>query len=317
MTKDAVSVIIPTRRRPEFLERALRSVLAQSYAATDIIVVDDNADEPELRSRTETVVNRVRSETESETQLTLLQPIRPLGGAAARNRGAACADGEYLAFLDDDDWWLREKLDLQLKAFVSLRNTAATPGLVYTSRRIVDPEGRTKRVRLAEHRGWITETLLENNVIGTTSCAMIRRDVFEELGGFDEDLPAQQDADLWLRLAARYSIELVSQPVTVQQEHAEGRISRRFDAKSCGLEMFFKKHYGQISKRPHVLAAHSMRIGTHYLKHGRPFRGRRWMLQALFASPSSRALKRLVFGLGSRPGEFSKPETMPTQGDSR
>jgi len=294
-----VSVVVPSHQRPHQLERALRSVFAQTYPPTEVLIVDDNASDPAIRSQTEQVVESVDSRLSKKLTLRYLAPSEALGGAAARNYGVARSHGDLIAFLDDDDWWLSEKLRLQVKLFeAAATGTQAPVGLVYTSRRIVDPDGKAKRTRSGVHRGWIADVLLEENVIGTTSCAMVRRDVFDEVGGFDETLPSRQDVDLWLRIAMRHQIDFVVEPVTVQQEHHEGRISRRFEAKSRGLEMFVKKHYPLLVERPHVLASHYMRIGVHYLKYGRALRGRRWIARAFFARPSVRAFKRCVFGVG-------------------
>jgi GT2 family glycosyltransferase len=288
-----ISVIVPTCGRPDQLRRALESVFSQTLRPTEVIVVDDNAKDPDIRTRTRDIVETLKSECADEISLQYLTPDANLGGAGARNHGAERAHGDYLAFLDDDDWWLPRKLELQMSAFAA----APEAGLVYTSRRIVDPDGEDKRIRSAEHRGWISDVLLAENVIGTTSCAMVRREVFEEVGGFDASLPARQDIDLWLRVARAHKIELVAEPVTVQQEHDDGRISRRFGAKTAGLEMFLDKHYSDIVARPEVLAAHCVRIGTHYLKYGHPLRGRRWLLRALRERPTLRVLRRLVFGV--------------------
>jgi glycosyltransferase involved in cell wall biosynthesis len=297
------SVVLPTYHRPEQLERALRSVLAQTLPPAQIVVVDDNADAPELRARSANVIEAIRSECPAEIELELLQPATSVGGSGARNLGVSRASGELVAFLDDDDWWQPQKLELQLRCFERAHEAPGEepPGLVYTSRDIVGADGRTKRIRHARHRGRIAETLLAENVIGTTSCAMLPKRVFEELGGFDERLPARQDIDLWVRVAKRWPVDFVEAAVTVQQEHGEGRISRRFEAKSRGLEMFLTKHYEDIRKRPGVLSAHLARIGIHYLKYGHPVRGRVWVLRALLAAPSGRLLVRLVVGVrGSR-----------------
>ena len=112
-----VSVVVATHARPRYLERALRSVLAQTHPAREIIVVDDNAGLPSARAQTTALIASLRAELPAGTSL--IHRILPesLGGAGARNRGAGEATGEYLAFLDDDDWWLPEKLEKQVAAF--------------------------------------------------------------------------------------------------------------------------------------------------------------------------------------------------------
>lgn len=294
MSGRPVSVILPTFGRPALLPRALRSVIAQSSLPAEIIIVDDNAELAQARAETAAAVDDLREGAPRKTPIRYLKAETVLGGGAARNYGAAQASGEFFAFLDDDDWWLPQKLERQLGVFEAAKHP---PGLVYTSRRIVGSDGQTNRVRTATHRGWIFDVLLASNVIGTTSSAMIPKAVFEEVGGFDESLPSQQDIDLWLRISRTHQVDFVEEALTVQQEHAEGRISRRFANKARGLEQFLAKHHAEISGRPSVLAAQRARIGTHYLKYGHPLRGRWWLLKALTAVPSRSVLKRLVVGL--------------------
>lgn len=305
MNSPTVSVVIPTHGRPQYLQRAVESVFAQTLRPIEIVIVDDNWDDEKARQTTFEIAERVPAEgggaghngSASALDIQVLTGTtgKSLGGAAARNLGVARSQGELIAFLDDDDWWEPTKLEEQIRTFSISGNT--TLGLVYTGRRIVDERGRTKHLRRASAEGAIAETLIGENVIGTTSCGLVPRKVFEEIGGFDESLPARQDLDLWYRIACRYPVAAVSEALTVQQEHLAGRISRQFDSRLRGMELFFEKHYEAISKHPALLAAHYTQLAQHHLKHGHPLSGRILFWKAFRASPSLRAFFRVLKGI--------------------
>src|SRR5699024_5570587 len=108
---ESVSIVIPTHARPVFLGRAIDSVLRQTFPAWELLVVDDNPPGSEARVVTE----RFMEDFRWEARIRYLQHPTNLGGGAARNTGIRAAKGPYVAFLDDDDEWLPEKLALQLE----------------------------------------------------------------------------------------------------------------------------------------------------------------------------------------------------------
>lgn len=186
-----VAVIIPTRDRHELLKAAVRSVLVQTFIDLEVWIVDDGSDHP------------VRVEEVTEVRDARVQLVRldtPLGAAAARNLGAEKATAPLLAFLDDDDEWLPTKLDDQVRAITADAKTAAVfsgfqawqgSQLAYT--RIPPPQQDLKT------------TLLKEPLTGPPM-VLIRRDVFRELGGFDEKLDRYEDWDLWLRLVQEHEM---------------------------------------------------------------------------------------------------------------
>lgn len=289
----SISVIIPTFGRPEFLERAVQSARVQTLAPREIVVVDDN--DPESRARLETreLLAAIRSSAAPAVPVRYVELPRNSGGAVARNEGVAASRGDLLAFLDDDDWWLAGKLAAQVQV---LQTAPTSLGLVYTGRRIVDAAGRLKRIRVPEHRGHIALALLHSNVIGTTSSALVPRAVFDAVGGFDPALPARQDLDLWVRIATGWDIDFVAEALTVQTEHASGRVSRRFDAKSRGLELFLRKHHDAIRRVPGARAYNLFVLGRFYLKRGYALRGRLHLFRSFLFRPSRAALRLLLLG---------------------
>lgn len=194
-----VTTVIPAYNSEQYIAEAIDSVVAQRGVAAEIVVVDDGSTD-ETRSIVQSYGDRVRL---------LSQENR--GPAAARNYGTSVARGEWIAFLDSDDAWLPEKLARQL-ALVD-----RTVGMVYTDRRNFGDIGRVRERGSQSFTLWegdIFEPLLLSNFI-TTSSALIRKDWFDRLGGFDEELMVCEDWDLWLRFAAAGGIARVCrEPLT-------------------------------------------------------------------------------------------------------
>lgn len=235
----SVSVIIPTYRRTvDVLERAVDSVLKQTCLPSDIIVVDDNSEDSLLSQDIEAYCRTCR-----------LRYILSggLGGAGARNHGIQAAFGEYVAFLDDDDQWLPEKLEMQLPLFVS-----PDVGLVY-SRGYTVTEGEgcpMSRKPYATDAYYKTEVcyqdLLLKNYIGTTTQLVVRRSILQTLGGFDESLPSRQDYDLCLRIAKVSRCVGADCYLFVHNIHTQGQITADPGKNMIGYEMLLNKYREDI-----------------------------------------------------------------------
>lgn len=189
-----VSVIVPTRNRPEGLGAAITSIQAQTRIVDEIVIVDDGSDVPvDVRDFTGVPVP------------TVIRHRTAQGAAAARNAGAAHATGDVLMFLDDDDEWHSEKVARQLQ--ILEREPAV--GLVYSGRLArAGHDGVDVTYTMPPSRtGDCYPTILQHNFIGTTSSVALRREVFEAVGGFDPNLPAFQDYDLWIRCCRLTRVE--------------------------------------------------------------------------------------------------------------
>jgi glycosyltransferase involved in cell wall biosynthesis len=197
MDSPTVSIIIPTYNRASFLRKAIQSVLQQTYRNFEIIVVDDGSTDDTLESIGE-MHNRV----------TYLYQAHK-GRSAARNYGIQVSKGEYIAFLDSDDQYLPQKLELQIKF---LENNPSL-GMVYSWSLAIDEEGKELPFLFKGNlSGWIYPQLLFSWPI-TTPTVVVRSDVIEQIGGFSEELDLWEDDDLWRRIARSYPIGCQRQPL--------------------------------------------------------------------------------------------------------
>jgi glycosyltransferase involved in cell wall biosynthesis len=214
----SVSVVIPTHNRAELVLRAVRSVLAQTRPAEQVIVVDDGS--------TDDTGPLVRTQFGSVDYLA--QENR--GVSAARNRGIEVATGEWIALLDSDDEWLPEKLERQMACLAQEpdHRICHTDEILVRSGRRVNP-----RRKHAKQGGWIFRDCLPLCAISPSS-VLIHRSVFDEVGRFDETLPACEDYDLWLRVCSRWPVLFVPERLVVKHGGHEDQLSRR----EAGLDRY-------------------------------------------------------------------------------
>ncbi|MEW6297062.1 MAG: glycosyltransferase family A protein [Thermodesulfobacteriota bacterium] len=206
-----VSVIVPTYNRCELLREALASVCAQTYQDFELIVVDDGSTD-----------DTAAAVHEFAGVHYVWQPNR--GVSAARNHGVALSQGEWVAFLDSDDLWQPRKLETQM-AFVTARRDAEicqTEELWLRHGVRVNPQQKHRKPS-----GDIFARSLERCLV-SPSAVMLRRGLFERVGGFDERLPACEDYDLWLRIAATLPVYLIDIPLVIKRGGHADQLSRRF-----------------------------------------------------------------------------------------
>lgn len=199
MKEELVSIVIPTYNRYETLIRAIDSSLNQTHQNLEVIVVDDNYKKPLLRKK---IKNNLKNKYGNKIQL--LFPNQHLDGADARNYGVSYAKGKYIAFLDDDDESLPLRIEKQLEIFHN--NKDPKLGLVYCWGYIVYPNGYIEPEKIII-RGCPLVKQMYYNIAGT-SFWLIRRDVLDDIGGF-ETVDSHQDGIILLKLLAKgYRIDL-------------------------------------------------------------------------------------------------------------
>jgi glycosyltransferase involved in cell wall biosynthesis len=216
-----VSVVIPTKDRPEMLRRAVVSVIGQAYTPVELIVVDDGSADPAR----EAIGDLEAGDLE---RFVIRRHEKNQGGAAARNTGIREARGEYIAFLDDDDRWTPHKLTKQVEA---LQEAGEAAGVAFAGNRQLDSEGNTIDVHLPRTDGDVSEPILHGNYIGSFSGMLMRRELSETVGLLDEQFPAWQDWEYFVRLAQHTEFVAVPEPLVCRYVDHEDRISPGYAVK--------------------------------------------------------------------------------------
>jgi len=265
-SEDLISVIIPTRDRPVQLLRALKSVLSQTHRPVEIIVVDDGSQEPTAQLLTQHFGQDViccRNET-------------PAGAAVARNVGLRVATGHFVAFLDDDDTWLPNKLSSQ---FDEMERSLEKPSMVGCGFSYVY-EGHEVAIRdyFPSHNFY--EKLLTQNFIGGCSVPLIRTEALRRIGGFDEGFPSCQDWELWLRLARIGPVGFVPASLVRREIHGD-QITADVRRKISGREMLLAKFQTDLKAHPRALGEHMRRLGTLCLLNEDNIKARKYYRNAL------------------------------------
>lgn len=203
--EELVSVIIPTYKRSDKIERAIKSVVNQTYKNLEIIVVDDNAKNLEEREKTKNIVEKYRD-------VKLIENKENLGGALTRNVGIEASKGEYIAFLDDDDEYLETKIEKQLKLLKEKLKENRKVGMIYCYKNILDSVGNKKYEGKVNFEGNCLFEHLEF-CIETTSTWLCTRKALYDAGLF-EDVKAHQDNILLTKILGNgYEIYRVPEPL--------------------------------------------------------------------------------------------------------
>jgi glycosyltransferase involved in cell wall biosynthesis len=204
-----ISVIITTYNRKAFLKEAVLSVLDQDYKDKEIIIIDDGSTDASHEEVEGFPVKYIWKEN---------------GGiSSARNKGIAVAKGDHIAFLDVDDLWKKKKLSLQIAMM-----DEGGYDISYTDE-IWMRNGKhlNQKLRHKKYSGFIFEKCLPLCIISPSSVLM-KRNIFDGLGLFDESMPVCEDYDMWLRVAARYPILFIEKQLIVKRGGHEDQLSKRY-----------------------------------------------------------------------------------------
>lgn len=214
-----ISAIIPTHNRSHSLGEAVQSILDQDYFTArdtfdclELLVIDDGS-----------------TDNTKEIAESLGTPVKYCfqkhkGVSAARNLGLSLAEGEFIAFLDSDDLWKREKISAQM----SFMETFPEAKVCYTEEvwirrgNFVNPKKKHKK-----YSGWIFDKVLPLCLLSLSS-ALFRKEIFDEIGVFDENLPACEDYDFGIRLALKHPIYLISKPLIIKRGGHPDQLSRKY-----------------------------------------------------------------------------------------
>lgn len=237
-----VSVVIPSYSRNLTLERAIESVLAQTYQNIEIIVVDDNPSDSEWRASTEKIMKKYAN----EPKIVYIQNEKNLGGSGARNEGIKMAKGEYIAFLDDDDEYFPERIEKQLNYF--LENNSDKLALVFCD--AVMTYDNDKFVCFAKPRydGCCLYEAMRDNCLAATSQWMAKKAALLDVGMFTI-VPCKQDSTLILKLLAKeYEVKCIPEVLSKYCNYQGTRISA-VGEKNLNGELMYKQKCEQLYSR--------------------------------------------------------------------
>lgn len=256
-----VSVIIPTYKGSETLERAINSVLNQSYNNTEIIIVDDNDKNSKQRRKTERLMRNF-----DQNNIIYINHEYNKNGAAARNTGIKNAKGKYIAFLDDDDEWLPQKVELQVNKLEKLNKEWG--GIYSGFIRKKNGEIVSKSNELIEGN-FKKELLLMRFDIAGSSNLFLRRSVLEELEGFDESFNRHQDWEILIRFFRDYKLAAIQDKLLIK--HLTSQNKPNAEERSTLKRKYLKKFRTDIEKFPEetqkkINRKHWLRVAKHYFR---------------------------------------------------
>ncbi len=243
--KPLVSVIIPVYNGERYLSGTIGSVIAQTEKDWEIVAVNDGSTD-----RSQALLEACAARNPGRIRVISVQN----GGVSrARNRGVSEARGTYIAFLDQDDLWSPQKLQLQLEQFRS--DTAL--GISFTNESIIDDKGSVIRQNVfrfneKRNRGYVFERLIFEVFIPISS-VMLTRELFTGIGGFDPGYSLAEDYDFLLKAVRNARVDYIDAPLLLYREHGESGTRKKFDRIICESSLilqswksrdpwFFRKH---------------------------------------------------------------------------
>ena len=277
--KPIVTAVLTTYKRPvEIVGRALKSVVEQTYEELEIILVNDF---PEHEKLSKELIGLCRG---FERNVVYLPMKKNSGANAARNYGAGVSKGAFIAFLDDDDEWSPEKIELQMQ-----KMTDDNIGIVYCNTWINSEKSHSIKPRFknAKPEGNIYPVLFGKNVVGSTSFPLIRKKAFDEVGGFNETMPALQDMELWLRIAQSYTVKYIHKPLGTYYFYIGDRISSHSDRRIAGYNKIYDEHKEYLEHHKKAKAGFDILGVTLYINAGDRKYAWKLLMEAIKLAPGN------------------------------
>ena len=248
-----ITVVIVTYNRPLFIKEAIQSVLNQTFTDFELIVVDNGVKIPAKE-----IVGSF-----DDSRIKYIQNDKNTDCAGGKNIGMKNMRGEFAAFLDDDDMWLPEKLELQMRAFENNPEagfcfTAVTQVFEHGTRDSVIPNGVGDYYEraLAKFSGFLAVTL------------MVRKKIIEDIGYMDETFPSHTDIEWVIRIAKKYKGIGINKPLVRVMSLDHNQMGRDLNRRIKGRNMILEKYQDAFEKRPKILAKHLLLLGKYYRNDG-------------------------------------------------
>lgn len=255
-----ISIIIPAYNGEEYIKRAIESVLNQTYEDFEIIIVDDFS-----RDNTVSIVKKLQKD---DSRIKLICLDKNSGGPALpKNKGFEISQGEFIAYLDQDDEWMINKLQEQLDFFMNSPNYNL--GLVSCGADLINDKGNCFAFFTPIKKKNIFPDILLRNPIYSNSGVMIKREVINSVGDRDEKMKYSEDLDMWIRIAkAGYKIDYLYKSLFRYQFHKDNATKTiNKIAKVLDMEYLFLKHRDLYLKYNYEHLGY-FRLGIMYLLGG-------------------------------------------------
>jgi glycosyltransferase involved in cell wall biosynthesis len=268
-----VSVIIPTHNRADLLLRSIQSVLAQTWRDLELIVVDDASTD-----HTQQVLASI-----TDPRLRHIRHEQSRHASGARNSGLRAARGQFIAFQDDDDIWLAQKLEKQINALRAAPDNVGVSicgHICYTRGRVFYVGGHDwfRRIHYRVFQ------LRDSALLATPGWVVRKRDL-DRAGLFDESLTTWEDWELLLRLAQVCEFMHVDEPLFVQDRVQGGGLSRYENLYAISMRTMLEKHGALWQDTPVTLARHCLIVGRFEARYGSAREARHWLRRALRLKP--------------------------------
>ncbi len=266
-SEPVVSIVLPTYNRAHLLPRAVESILNQTYKDFELLIVDDASTD-----NTDTIVKNI-----NDPRIKYIKCIENKGANAARNIGIKAAKGKYIAFQDSDDEWYLDKLEKQVK---TMQKASVSVGIVYSGYLKIENKKSTYIPRdiINQLEGDISSELLEHNFIGTPAM-LIRRECFEKVGLFDEQLPRFQDWELAIRLSKYYHFKYIKE-ATMNAYIQTDSITSNDEAHFLAYKMIFEKYYKDFLKDKKLFIISHEKLGIQFYLNEKPKEGKDYLWKA-------------------------------------
>lgn len=244
--KPLVTAVVTTYNRPLMVQRAIQSILSQSYKPLEIVVVEDGSDsglESWLHSQGLSYILYIRHE-------------KNLGLPTARNTGLKNSNGKYIAYLDDDDVWAPEKIEKQVMLAERLTSDFA---IIYCGLKVKDTAGRIVAYNMPRLKGSIRNEIVKKGLNTIPSSFLFHRDTLLRIEGFDTDLYTGIDHDLWMKLAKHgFSTDYVNEPLVIHEQHDGLQMTSNIPKRITGIEQYLEKW------KPDILSWFGQKAGYKY-----------------------------------------------------
>lgn len=267
-----VSVVIPTYNRAHLISRAIKSVLDQTYKDLEIIVVDDGSTD-----NTEKIIKSFQ-----DGRIRYIQHNKNKGASAARNTGIKASKGEYIAFQDSDDEWFPDKLEQQIKAF---DNASPKVGVIYSGFYRIEDDKKTyiPGDNIVQKEGDIHNELLKGNFVGTPA-VLIKKECFENIKYFDENIPAFEDWELWIELSKHYLFKYINKPL-LRSYSTPNSVNLNSKNLLKAREIIIATHLNDFNKNKNLLSGHYLNIAIEFCSDGDFRSGKNYLIDSVKANP--------------------------------